>query len=70
LNAGDVFTIGGVNAVNPETLNSTGVLRNFVVTAAANSSAGGAAAISIFPPITLAPSPYQTVDAAPAPQSP
>ena len=35
---GDVFTIAGVDAVNPETQVDTGSLRNFVVTATANGS--------------------------------
>jgi hypothetical protein len=65
LNVGDVFTIAGVNAVNPESLTSTGSLRNFVVTATANSNSSGQATISIYPPITTTGA-YQTVDAAPA----
>jgi hypothetical protein len=64
LNVGDVFTVAGVNAVNPESLASTGSLRNFVVTATASSSAGGASTISIFPAITTS-GPYQTVDSSP-----
>jgi hypothetical protein len=65
LNVGDVFTISNVNAVNPESLASTGSLRNFVVTQAANSGSGGTASISIYPPITIT-GPYQTVDSTPA----
>ena len=64
LNVGDVFTVAGVNAVNPESLASTGVLRNFVVTATASSNAGGNSSISIYPPITTSGA-YQTVDASP-----
>lgn len=64
LNVGDVFTIAGVNAVNPESLASTGSLRNFVVTATASSSAGGASSISIYPAITTTGA-YATVDASP-----
>ncbi len=41
LNIGDVFTIAGVNAVNPKNRQSTGSLQNFVVTAVANSDSGG-----------------------------
>lgn len=52
LNVGDIFTIAGVNAVNPESLASTGSLRDFVVTATANSNSAGASSISIYPPIT------------------
>lgn len=64
LNVGDVFTIAGVNAVNPESLASTGSLRNFVVTATANSNSAGASSLSIYPPITTTGA-YQTVDASP-----
>lgn len=47
---GDVFTVAGVFSVHPETKVSTGVLQQFVVTAA---YAGGAGAVSVSPtPIT------------------
>jgi hypothetical protein len=47
---GDVFTVGGVFSVHPETKVSTGVLQQFVATAA---SAGGSVAISVSPtPVT------------------
>jgi hypothetical protein len=47
---GDVFTIVGVNSVHPETKVDTGVLQQFVVTAA---NAGGAGNITVSPtPIT------------------
>ena len=65
LNVGDVFTIAGVNAVNPESLTSTGNLRNFVVTAQASSNGSGAATLSIYPPITTSGA-YQTVTNSPA----
>lgn len=66
LNAGDVFTIAGVNAVNARTRASTGNLQTFVVTADANSGAStGPASLTIAPPIITS-GPYQTVDAAPA----
>ncbi len=65
LNVGDVFTISGVNAVNPESLSSTGSLRNFVVTATASSNASGSSSLQIYPPITTTGA-YQTVDASPA----
>lgn len=45
---GDVFTIAGVFAVHPETKVSTGILQQFVVTAA---YAGGGGTISIAPAI-------------------
>ena len=64
LNAGDVFTIGAVNAVNPESLTSTGALANFVVTATASSNGTGGSSISIYPPIVTSGA-YQTVDNGP-----
>lgn len=47
---GDVFTIGGVFAVNPQNRQSTGSLQQFVLTENINDTAG-AAALSIYPPI-------------------
>ena len=64
LNVGDVFTIGAVNAVNPESLTSTGALANFVVTATASSNGTGGSSISIYPPIVTSGA-YQTVDNGP-----
>lgn len=46
LTVGSVFTIPGVYAVNPQNRQSTGALRNFVVTAAAEA---GATSLQIFP---------------------
>ena len=63
LNLGDVINIAGVHSVNPESLQSTGALQDFVVTAQVNSSSG-TATIPIYPAITVT-GPYQTVDAAP-----
>jgi len=51
MNKGDVFTIGNVFAVHPETKVSTGVQQQFVVTAA---YAGGAGSVSFSPAIVLA----------------
>lgn len=65
LRAGDVFTIAGVNAVNPVSKQDTGRLQTFTVLADADSGAGGATTISISPPIVSAGA-YQTVTAAPA----
>jgi hypothetical protein len=62
---GDVFTIAGVNAVNPQNRVSTGSLQQFVVTADTSSDGSGNATIPIFPAITASGA-YQTVDAAPA----
>lgn len=69
LNVGDVFTIAGVNAINPQSRASTGSLRNFVVTSTVNSNSSGGASISIYPALT--PSlggtvNYSTVDVSPA----
>ena len=65
LNVGDVFTIAGVHAVNPQNYISTGSLMNFVVTNAVNSDSGGNATILFSPAITTTGA-YQNVDAAPA----
>lgn len=65
LNVGDVFTIAGVFAVNPRSKVSTGALQNFVVTAVAASSGGGASTLSIYPAITTSGA-YQTVTGSPA----
>src|SRR6266851_2223541 len=65
LNVGDVFTVAGVNAVNPKNRQSTGALQNFVVTATANSDSGGNSTISISPAITTTGA-YQNVTGSPA----
>jgi hypothetical protein len=62
--AGDIFTIAGVYAVNPKTGESTGELRQFVVTADGTST-GGALTLSISPEI-IATGAYATVDSLPA----
>lgn len=62
-NAGDVFTIAGVNRVHPETKANTGVLQQFVLTAA---YAGGAGTISFAPALNYAATGVQNVSAAPA----
>lgn len=59
---GDVFTIAGVFAVNPQNRQSTGSLQQFVVTADTSSDGAGGASIPIFPAIT-ATGAYQTVNA-------
>jgi hypothetical protein len=51
MNKGDVFTIGNVFAVHPETKANTGVLQQFVVTA---NYAGGAGSVQISPAIVMA----------------
>lgn len=64
---GDIITIAGVLAVNRVTKQSTGELRQFVITADA---ANGATSLSIYPaivpPLNGAPVQYQTVDSSPA----
>ena len=65
LRAGDVFTLAGVNAVNPETKADTGVLQRFVVTADAASDGSGNATITIAPAI-IAGGAFQNVTARPA----
>jgi hypothetical protein len=62
-NVGDVFTIAGVNAVNPQTRESTGSLQQFVVTAAAAGSS--TATLSIFPALYSAGQALATVDVLP-----
>ena len=49
---GDVFTITGMNAVNPQSRQSTGRLRQFVVTADATADGGGNVTLSIYPAIS------------------
>jgi hypothetical protein len=61
---GDVITIGGVYAVNPQSKVSTGSLKQFVVTADTNASSNAIAALPISPAITFA-GPYQNVSALP-----
>jgi len=61
---GDVFTIAGVNAVNPQTRVSTGSLQQFVVTADVTATTTGTLAIS--PALYTADHALATVDAFPA----
>lgn len=65
LNAGDIFTIAGVNSVNPVNRQNTGQLLQFVVTAAASSDASGNLTATISPAIITA-GPFQNATAAPA----
>ena len=60
---GDVFTIAGVFAVNPQTRESTGSLQQFVVTAAATGSS--TATVSISPAIFTSTSALATVNSFP-----
>lgn len=65
LKKGDVFTIAGVNAVNPVSKQDTGRLQTFTVKADANSDGTGNATLTIAPAIIVTGA-YQTVSAAPA----
>ena len=65
LKKGDVFTIAGVNSVNPETKADTGSLRTFVVTADVSSDGSGNLTAVISPAI-IAGGAYQNVTARPA----
>ena len=65
LKQGDVFTVAGVHAVNPQSRVSTGQLMQFVVTADVDSDSGGNATINIAPAI-IDSGAYQNVDVLPA----
>jgi len=65
LKAGDIFTIAGVNAVNPDNKFDTGVLQQFVVTADVSSDVAGNLTAVISPAI-IAGGAYQNVTARPA----
>lgn len=76
LKKGDVFTLGDpatpaagdIFGVNPVSLQSTGKLRSFTVTADVSSAADGTATIPIYPPIigpATPANPRQTVNVAP-----
>lgn len=60
---GDLISIAGVHSVNPLSRQSTGQDMQFVITAAANSSGGGAVTITVSPSIiSSTSSPLQNVD--------
>lgn len=67
LNAGDIVTIASVNAVNRVTKQTTGMLRQFVVT---SNAVSGATSLSLYPSIIPASGgnavQYQTVTVSPA----
>lgn len=65
LRAGDVFTIAGVFAINPQSRQSTGALQQFVVTANVSSDGSGNATIPISPAIQSTGA-FATVSALPA----
>ncbi len=66
LNPGDVFTIAGVNSVNPISYQSTGTLKQFTATAAASSDGAGNVTIGISPAIVTA-GVFKNVDVASVP---
>lgn len=83
LKAGDVFTIAGVFSVNPQNYETTGILQEFVVQADVDSSAGGAATITVLPAMndgtattlnaegeTVSLAAYQNITALPADNAP
>ena len=65
LREGDVFTLANVFAVNPVTKAVLPFLRQFVVRASIDSTAGGLTALTISPPIIISGA-FQTCSAAPA----
>lgn len=69
LAAGDVITIAGVNSVNDVSKEDTGVLQDFVVLAAVDTTAGAGTA-TVYPDLndgsTASTAAYQTVSALPA----
>jgi len=65
LKKGDVFTIGSVYAVNPQTRESTGSLQQFTVTADATASSGTWSSVSISPALYSATHALATVDTLP-----
>ena len=62
---GDVFTISGVYAVNPQTRQSTGSLQQFVVAADVAVSSGTTATLTVSPAIFTAGNALATVDTFP-----
>jgi len=65
IRAGEVFTVGSVFAVNPQTRESTGSLQQFVVTADVTASGAGAATVTVSPAIFTATNALATVDTFP-----
>jgi hypothetical protein len=63
---GDVFTIGSVFAVNPQTRQTTGSLQQFVVTADVTVSSGTTATLSVSPAMYTSSNALATINAFPA----
>jgi hypothetical protein len=83
LRKGDVFTIAGVYAINPQSYENAGFLQTFTVLEDTNSNGSGAATINIWPPLNdgqqntvdqdgsnVSTKAYQTVTALPADNAP
>ena len=65
-NQGDVFTVAGVYAVNPQTRQSTGSLQQFVVTSTIAASSGNWASINVSPAMYTPANALATINAFPA----
>ena len=65
-NQGDVFTVAGVYAVNPQTRQSTGSLQQFVVTSTVAASSGNWASINVSPAMYTPANALATINAFPA----
>jgi P22 coat protein - gene protein 5 len=65
LNVGDIFTMAGVYAVNPQSRATTGQLQQFVVTSQFSSSGSGTGTVS-FAPAIVSSGQFQNVTALPA----
>ena len=65
LKKGDIFTVAGVFAVNPQTRESTGSLQQFVVTSDVVATAGGEATVEISPSIFTSTNALATVNSFP-----
>lgn len=63
LNQGDIVTFAGVYAVNPQNRQSTGELRQFVVTSSSNTADGGGAMTITVSPAIVVSGAYQNVSA-------
>jgi hypothetical protein len=64
-NQGDVFTVAGVYAVNPQTRQSTGSLQQFVVTSTVAASSGNWASINVSPAMYTPANALATINAFP-----
>lgn len=65
LNVGDIFTVAGVYAVNPQSRQTTGQLQQFVVTSQFSSNGSGIGNVSIAPAM-ISSGQFQNISALPA----